>query len=129
MKVGGAGIYRGGHARPSGRVVKNTGDGVLAEFVSVVDAVRCAAEMQRGMLDREPAVPRKATSLAMESMSRHVSKRWQNPAECAFRASCTIRFAASCPTHSMISGSKASRTSLSRCGPTRSGPTLLPICR
>jgi adenylate cyclase len=36
-----------------GRVVKNTGDGVLAEFASVVDAVRCAAEIQRGMLDRE----------------------------------------------------------------------------
>ena len=30
-----------------GRVVKTTGDGVLAEFASVVDAVRCAAEIQR----------------------------------------------------------------------------------
>jgi TolB-like protein/class 3 adenylate cyclase len=40
-----------------GRVVKNTGDGVLAEFPSIVDAVRCAAEVQRGMLDREPGVP------------------------------------------------------------------------
>jgi class 3 adenylate cyclase len=30
------------------RVVKNTGDGFLAEFASVVDAVRCAAEVQRG---------------------------------------------------------------------------------
>src|SRR5271163_873749 len=37
-----------------GRVVKNTGDGFLAEFASVVDAVRCAAEIQRGMIDREP---------------------------------------------------------------------------
>src|SRR6266699_2201532 len=37
-----------------GRIVKNTGDGVLAEFASVVDAVRCAAEVQRGMIDREP---------------------------------------------------------------------------
>jgi adenylate cyclase len=36
-----------------GRVVKNTGDGMLAEFASVVDAVRCAAEIQRGMIDRE----------------------------------------------------------------------------
>jgi adenylate cyclase len=35
-----------------GRVVKNTGDGLLAEFSSVVDAVRCAAEMQRAMADR-----------------------------------------------------------------------------
>ena len=39
-----------------GRIVKNTGDGLLAEFASVVDAVRCAAEVQRGMLDREPEV-------------------------------------------------------------------------
>jgi class 3 adenylate cyclase len=36
-----------------GRIVKNTGDGFLAEFASVVDAVRCAAEIQRGMVDRE----------------------------------------------------------------------------
>ena len=39
-----------------GRIVKNTGDGMLAEFASVVDAVRCAAEVQRGMIDREPEV-------------------------------------------------------------------------
>jgi adenylate cyclase len=35
-----------------GRIVKNTGDGFLAEFASVVDAVRCAVEMQRGMAAR-----------------------------------------------------------------------------
>jgi adenylate cyclase len=40
-----------------GRTVKNTGDGLLAEFASVVDAVRCAAEVQRAMIDREPQVP------------------------------------------------------------------------
>jgi adenylate cyclase len=40
-----------------GRVVKNTGDGMLAEFASVVDAVRCAAEVQREMIEREPEVP------------------------------------------------------------------------
>ena len=40
-----------------GRIVKNTGDGFLAEFPSVVDAVRCAVEIQREMADREPAVP------------------------------------------------------------------------
>jgi adenylate cyclase len=40
-----------------GRIVKNTGDGLLAEFASVVDAVRCAVEIQRGMIDREPHVP------------------------------------------------------------------------
>src|SRR5438045_9092238 len=36
-----------------GRVVKTTGDGVLAEFASVVDAVRCAAEIQRVMAGRD----------------------------------------------------------------------------
>ena len=35
-----------------GRVVKNTGDGLLADFPSVVDAVRCAVEIQRGMAER-----------------------------------------------------------------------------
>ena len=40
-----------------GRTVKNTGDGLLTQCPSVVDAVRCAVEVQRGMLDREPEVP------------------------------------------------------------------------
>src|SRR5580693_6607404 len=44
-------------AEHSGRIVKTTGDGLLAEFGSVVDAVRCAAEVQRGMAEREPEVP------------------------------------------------------------------------
>jgi adenylate cyclase len=41
----------------SGRIVKTTGDGMLAEFASVVDAVRCAAELQRAMIDREAGMP------------------------------------------------------------------------
>jgi adenylate cyclase len=41
----------------SGRIVKTTGDGMLAEFPSVVDAVRCAAEVQRTMDDRESSLP------------------------------------------------------------------------
>jgi len=40
-----------------GRIVKNTGDGMLAEFASVLDGVRCAVEIQRGMIEREPEVP------------------------------------------------------------------------
>jgi adenylate cyclase len=39
-------------AEHRGRIVKNTGDGFLAEFASVLDAVRCAVEMQRGMAER-----------------------------------------------------------------------------
>ena len=43
-------------AEHRGRIVKNTGDGFLAEFPSVVDAVRCAVEVQRGMIDRNAAI-------------------------------------------------------------------------
>ena len=40
-----------------GRILNTPGDGMLAEFPSVVDAVRCAAEVQRGMIDRELELP------------------------------------------------------------------------
>jgi len=40
-----------------GRIVKTTGDGVLVEFVSVVDAVRCAVDVQRAMVERNAEVP------------------------------------------------------------------------
>ena len=40
-----------------GRIVKTTGDGILVEFPSVVDAVRCAVEVQWGMVERNAAIP------------------------------------------------------------------------
>src|SRR2546428_12976564 len=40
-----------------GRVVKTTGDGILIEFPSVVDAVRCALDVQRGMASRNEEIP------------------------------------------------------------------------
>ena len=40
-----------------GRTVKRTGDGSLVEFRSVVDAVRCAIEMQNGMVERNAGLP------------------------------------------------------------------------
>ena len=40
-----------------GRIVTNTGDGMLAEFASVIDALRCATEVQAGMVQRNAAVP------------------------------------------------------------------------
>jgi TolB-like protein len=40
-----------------GHIVKNTGDGLLAEFNSVVDAMRCAVDVQRGMAERNSDVP------------------------------------------------------------------------
>lgn len=41
----------------NGRVIKRTGDGALVEFRSVVDAVRCAVEVQNGMVERNAGVP------------------------------------------------------------------------
>jgi len=40
-----------------GRIVKTTGDGMLVEFASVVDALRCAVEVQRGMIERNAELP------------------------------------------------------------------------
>jgi TolB-like protein len=44
-------------AEHRGRIVKRTGDGVLIEFASAVDATRCAVEIQRGMVERNASVP------------------------------------------------------------------------
>jgi adenylate cyclase len=41
----------------NGRVIKRTGDGALVEFRSVVDAVRCAIEVQNAMIERNAGVP------------------------------------------------------------------------
>jgi len=43
--------------RHHGRIVKTTGDGMLVEFASIVDAVGCAVSIQRGMIGRNEAVP------------------------------------------------------------------------
>src|SRR5580693_7076829 len=40
-----------------GRIVKRTGDGIIIEFRSVVDAVRCAMELQNGMVERNAGLP------------------------------------------------------------------------
>ena len=44
-------------AAHDGRVVKRTGDGSIIEFRSVVDAVRCAIEVQNGMVERNAGAP------------------------------------------------------------------------
>src|SRR2546425_8337525 len=44
-------------AEHNGRLVKTTGDGLLVEFPSVVDAVRCAAAVQRGIAERNAPEP------------------------------------------------------------------------
>ena len=45
-----------------GRIVKRTGDGIIIEFRSVVDAVRCAIEVQTGMVERNAGLPRSGAS-------------------------------------------------------------------
>ncbi|PYY09265.1 MAG: adenylate cyclase, partial [Acidobacteria bacterium] len=45
-------------AEHNGRIVKTTGDGILIEFPSVVDALRCATEVQLGMIERNVDVTR-----------------------------------------------------------------------
>lgn len=44
-------------AEHRGRIVKTTGDGILVEFASVVDAVRCAVDIQRQMAERNAQIP------------------------------------------------------------------------
>src|SRR5438874_3408222 len=44
-------------AEHRGRIVKTTGDGLLVEFASPVEAVRCAGEIQKAMRDREGSLP------------------------------------------------------------------------
>src|SRR6266436_5858979 len=44
-------------AKHRGRIVKTTGDGMLVEFASAVDAARCAVEVQRGMAEENTEIP------------------------------------------------------------------------
>jgi len=44
-------------AAHQGRIVKRTGDGLLVDFASAVEAVRCAIAIQSGMADRNRAAP------------------------------------------------------------------------
>jgi adenylate cyclase len=87
-----------------GRIVKTTGDGLLVEFASVVDAMRCAVAWQSAMADRvQPAETRiefrigvnlgdviidADDILATGSTSPRGSRRWPSPAESASRARC-----------------------------------------
>ena len=45
-------------AEHTGRIVKTTGDGMLIEFASIVDGVRCAVAIQRGMAERNAEIPK-----------------------------------------------------------------------
>jgi class 3 adenylate cyclase len=113
-----------------GRVVRTMGDGPLVEFASVVDAVRCAVDVQREMTQRNADFPadrriefriginlgdiikdgRKSTVMA--SMSSLASKRWRPRAVSASAAWCATRCATSSVSPSTIGASSGSITSL-----------------
>src|SRR6266850_7837430 len=57
-------------AEHHGRIVKTTGDGLLVEFGSVVDALRCATEVQARMAERNPR--RGAGSTVLENLSARI---------------------------------------------------------
>ncbi len=119
-----------------GRIVKTTGDGMLVEFASVVDAVRCAVELQRGMAERNAEVPAERRIefriglnvgdiiiddkdiYATVSTPRPASKRWPHRAGSVPVASCAIRCATSLISRSRTRASSKSRTSAGRCAPT-----------
>jgi adenylate cyclase len=61
----------------NGRVVKRTGDGSIIEFRCVVDAVRCAIEVQNAMLERNAGLPR---NVASSSGSTSISTMWSRRA-------------------------------------------------
>jgi class 3 adenylate cyclase len=112
-----------------GRIVKNTGDGFLAEFASVVDTVRCAVEFQRAMADRNAATPpekriefRVGVNLGDVIAEEHdifgdgvnVAARLDALAQPGGSASagwCVIRSATGSITPSRISANSRSRTS------------------
>src|SRR5215468_3466489 len=56
LKAGRKELFEPEIARHHGRIFKLMGDGLLAEFASVVDAVECAVALQRGLAERNAAV-------------------------------------------------------------------------
>src|SRR5262245_47391037 len=57
LKAGRRELFEPEIARHHGRIFKLMGDGLLAEFASVVDAVECAVSLQRGLAERSQSVP------------------------------------------------------------------------
>src|SRR5271168_1284054 len=117
-----------------GRIIKTTGDGVLAEFASVVDAVRCAGEIQRAMANRDldlaeerrlrfrigvnlgDVIAAATIFMATASTSPHGWRGWPHRAASASRAPFATISATGSPTPSRTWGSRASRTLRGRCG-------------
>jgi class 3 adenylate cyclase len=114
-------------AKHGGRIVKTTGDGILLEFPSVVDAVECAVAIQTVMAERNDGVPEDRKMLfrigmttfsATASISRHGLRVLPQRAASASRVPRMIRFAARSQSSSPIWASRNSRISLARYEPT-----------
>ena len=131
-----------------GRIVKNTGDGLLAEFASVVDAVRCAAEVQRGMIDREPEVPderriRFRIGINLGDVIAEGDDIFGDGVNVAARLEALAEPGGICISRAVRDqirdklrlslsrtwASRASRTSRDRCGSMHCAPKPLPVCR
>ena len=112
-----------------GRIFKTMGDGFLIEFSSVVDAVKCAVDIQRAMGERNAGMNpeigssfasasiwatsfwRTAMSSGMVSTSRLAWKGWLHPVAFACRGQSATTFATGCPWRFTISDYKPSRIS------------------
>ena len=117
-----------------GRIVKTTGDGLLVEFPSVVDAVKCAVDVQRELdgLDTDVSEDHAfntasgsisgtsssmaTTSLEMESMLQLVLKDWPSPVVFAYPALSMITLPAKWMSFLKMQANKRSRTCLARYG-------------
>ena len=62
-------------AEHKGRIVKTTGDGLLVEFPSVVEAVACAVAVRRGMVERNASVPKDRPSNSVSASKAPVQGR------------------------------------------------------
>jgi Adenylate and Guanylate cyclase catalytic domain len=121
-------------AHHRGRTFKVTGDGVLVEFASAVNAVECAAELQHAMAAANSGLPedrrivlriginlgtsssRAAIAMARASILLRGSKRLQNPAAFAFRRKCMMRCGASSQLTATIWASRDLKTLRRQCG-------------
>ena len=81
-------VYRRGRVAPKIHIVKATGDGMLVEFASLVDAVRCAVEIERGMAERKARISKNGARSAavprrLSGNKNVVAARWTPSREMA----------------------------------------------
>ncbi|HEX3416720.1 MAG TPA: adenylate/guanylate cyclase domain-containing protein [Stellaceae bacterium] len=123
-------------AEHHGRIVKTTGDGLLVEFASVVDAVRCAVDVQQAMPERDTGVGAdnrielriginlgdvivEGDDLYGDGVNIAVRiEAWLTPVGCSSSIRSTTMSATGCPLSSRIWASSRSRTLSGQCGST-----------